>query len=166
MKTNKPAYLCLGSNDLNAKRYLAKAREGLNQKPGLQILAASSIYLTEPQNLRKQPWFHNQVIKLAASEAIQPAGLMKTALALETSLGRVRSGPRFGPRAIDIDILLYGNLVSDDPFCTLPHPRLLERAFALLPLLEIEPDIRICGKSASEWLAQLNWRQEGNKIFQ
>lgn len=157
-----PAYVCLGSNSANAAAMLAAALARL--EASAQVARASSIYLTEPQNLKAQPWFNNQVVKLL----VEPGHLafMRELLALESALGRKRSGPRFGPRLIDIDLLLFGDVVSADPVCLLPHPRLTERAFALLPLLEIEPRIIIQGKSARYWLGQIEWRQEGNLIFQ
>lgn len=157
-----PAYVCLGSNSDNAAAMLAAAVRLLGAS--WQVARVSSIYLTEPQNLKAQPWFNNQVVKLF----VEPGHLafMRELLALESALGRKRSGPRFGPRLIDIDLLLFGDVVSADPVCLLPHPRLAERAFALLPLLEIEPRIIIQGKPVRYWLGQIEWRQEGNLIFQ
>ena len=73
---------------------------------------------------------------------------------------------RFGPRAIDIDMLLFDDVVSDDPVCVLPHPRLSRRAFWLVPLLDIAPDIRIGGVRAEKLLTRLKWRLEDDKIFQ
>lgn len=160
------AYICLGSNVPNAPLFLARALRELSCLAGWQLLSASSIYMTEPQNYPDQPWFHNQVARIGTRECTIPAELMTSALAIERALGRKRDGPRFGPRCIDIDILLFGEIASADPFCILPHPRLIERAFALVPLLEIAPDIRILERMAREWLADLAWRQEGNKIFQ
>lgn len=158
-----PAYISLGSNWPDAPEKLAQARKALGAR--WPIAAASLIYQTEPQNLRDQPWFHNQALKLKIA-AIGHIELLRELLAIEKSLGRRRDGPRFGPRAIDIDLLLFGDAISSDPFCLLPHPRLTERAFALVPLLEIEPRIAINGRPAAEWLARLSWRLAGDKIFQ
>lgn len=157
-----PAYICLGSNSGNAAAMLEAALALL--EASWQVEKASSIYLTEPQDLKEQPWFNNQVVKMF----VKPGhlALMRELLALETALGRKRSGPRFGPRVIDIDLLLFGDVVSTDPLCLLPHPRLTERAFALLPLLEIEPRIIIGGEPVRHWLGRIEWKQEGNKIFQ
>ena len=99
----------------------------------------------------------------------QSVELMKRFLGIETLLGRVRSPDpalRFGPRAIDIDMLLFDDVVSDDPVCVLPHPRLSRRAFWLVPLLDIAPDIRIGGVRAERLLSRLKWRLEDDKIFQ
>lgn len=160
------AYFCLGSNITHARDYVAQAIHALSDLEGCSLVAASSPYLTEPQNYANQPWFHNQVIKMAIADHLTPRILMQAALDIEKKLGRQRNGPRYGPRAIDIDILLFGDIASSDPFCTLPHPRLVERAFALVPLLEIAPEIKILGRSAQYWLAALDWRLDGNKIFQ
>lgn len=160
------AYLCMGSNAPEARLCLDNALCQLAALAGWQLCDASAIYMTEPQNYHEQPWFHNQVIRMGTSGVPDPAALMANVLAIEQALGRKRDGPRFGPRSIDIDILLLGEIVSNDPFCTLPHPRLTARAFALVPLLEIAPEIRILGRAGREWLADLHWRQEGNKIFQ
>lgn len=157
-----PAYVCLGSNSANAADMLEAALRRL--KSFWHVEKASSIYLTEPQGLKTQPWFNNQVVKML----VEPGHLafMRDLLGLESALGRQRIGPRFGPRVIDLDLLLFGAVVSTDPDCQLPHPRLTERAFALLPLLEIEPRIMIAGKTALQWLGQIEWRLEGNRIFQ
>lgn len=144
---------------------LARARAGIAALPGCALLAASSIYETEPQGYADQPWFHNQVLAVTAAEP-DPARLLRSLLALETRLGRRRDGPRFGPRCIDIDLLLYGDVLLDDPVCALPHPRLCERAFCLVPLLELAPDLVVNGVAAAELLARLAFRREGNKIFQ
>lgn len=160
------AYVSLGSNFPEAARVLKRAKTGVNLLGCCRVSAASSIYLTEPQNLKEQPWFSNQVLKLEIWPGLAPEELLRRLLDLETWLGRTRNGPRFGPRLIDIDLLFFAGIEQNDPDCILPHPRLLERAFCLAPLLEIEPELRIKGKGALSWLGQLPWRLEGNKIFQ
>lgn len=159
-------FLGLGSNCENAEQMLAQARERVTALPQIEICAVSSIYETEPQGYAAQPWFLNQVVKLKAGGQWPPAALMVKLLAVEASLGRKRGPIRFGPRAIDIDILLYNNLISDNPVCILPHPRLAARAFALVPLSEIAPGRLIGHKTVEECLNALRWRMDGNKIFQ
>lgn len=160
------AYLSLGSNFANAAQMLSMARERIAELPQCAIGRASTVYLTEPQGYAAQPWFHNQVIQLKLGPNWQPHTLMRALLNIETKLGRRRGPIRFGPRAIDIDILLFDDLCQDDPVCILPHPRLHERAFALAPLLDTAPEIEIGGKPARELLNALIWRLDGNKIFQ
>lgn len=162
----RTAYLGLGSNAANAAQMLALARERIAALPHCAIGKISPIYLTEPQGYADQPWFHNQVIQLQLADTWLPQALMQALLRIEHDLGRRRGPIRFGPRAIDLDILLYDDLRLDDPVCTLPHPRLKERAFALAPLCDLAPDLVIVGKPARELLAALPWRLDGNKIFQ
>lgn len=158
------AFLSLGSNFPHAIARLACARVGIGDLAECELIAASAIYVTEPQGYDAQPWFHNQVLRIETFLGART--LLKKLLALETQLGRRRDGPRFGPRCIDIDLLLYEDLELADPFCTVPHPRLCERAFCLVPLLELCPDLTIKGVSVSELLRRLDWRLAGNKIFQ
>lgn len=160
------AYLSLGSNTANAAQMLALARERIAALPDCTLTKFSPVYLTEPQGYAEQPWFHNQVIELELADSWQPQALMKQLLRIEYQLGRRRGPIRFGPRVIDLDILLYDDLQLDDPECTLPHPRLTERAFALVPLCDLDPDAIIYGKTAREFLAGLPWRLDGNRIFQ
>ncbi|MBD5553309.1 MAG: 2-amino-4-hydroxy-6-hydroxymethyldihydropteridine diphosphokinase [Desulfovibrio sp.] len=158
-------WLSLGSNSPAAPAMLARARAGIAALPGCELLAASSIYETEPQGYADQPWFHNQVLAVTAAET-DPVRFLASLLALETRLGRRRAGPRFGPRCIDIDLLLFGDALLAEPVCALPHPRLCERAFCLVPMLELAPDLVINGVAAADLLARLAYRREGNKIFQ
>lgn len=167
MKTQNIVYISLGSNSANSQGMLAKARAGVAGLRGINILSASAIYCTEPQGYKAQPWFANQVLKLSAENGWQPEYLMDALLHLETRLGRIRANSwRNGPRAIDLDILLFGDMRSESQECLLPHPRMLQRAFVLLPLLELEPELAIEGAPAGFWLNRLDWRREDDKIFQ
>lgn len=159
-------FLSLGSNAENAEEMLARALVAIAGLSSLRVLKVSSVYLTEPQGFAAQPWFHNQAAALAAGPEWTPVTLMQALLGIETGLGRVRGPIRLGPRSIDLDMLLYDDVVSDDPVCILPHPRLCRRAFALVPLAEIAPRKLISGKTATEWLAGLHWLLDGRKIFQ
>ena len=162
-------YLGLGANLPPAAGRVARALAEIGRIPGLALGQASPLYLTEPQLYRDQPWFSNQVARFSADASWEPVPLMRRLLELETALGRVRSadpGLRYGPRAIDIDMLLFDGLVSADPVCTLPHPRLGERAFWLVPLRDIAPDLLVQGTPVGRLLEGLRWSSEGGRIWQ
>lgn len=133
---NHTVYLALGSN-------LGDRRENLRQAvaslpPQMVVKAKSNIYETPPWGYENQPMFLNQAVK--AETYLDPQPLIKHLKRLETALGR-RETFQNGPRTIDIDILFYDNLVLESPVLTLPHPRLHERAFVLLPMTDIAPDL-------------------------
>ena len=129
-------YLGLGSNLGDRKQNLARALELLSQH--LKIEQVSSIYETEPVGYEQQPLFLNAVCRI--STELNPEKLLRLAKKIEAKLGRAPSFPN-APRPIDIDILLYGDEVFSDKELTIPHPRLAERAFVLMPLAEIAPDL-------------------------
>lgn len=167
-----PVWIGLGSNSPDAPQRLEAALAGLAAMDGLAIAKVSPVYRTEPQDYADQPFFYNQVLEARADARWHPVALMRALLELEASLGRRRSPDpalRFGPRAIDIDMLLCGEggaLASDDPVCLLPHPRLVRRAFWLVPLRDIAPHLAIQGESVGTHLARLAWTMEDNIIFQ
>ncbi len=113
---------------------LAAAREALAALPATSLVAASGLYETAPQDLEDQPDFLNQVVCL--DTGLQPRDLLSECQRIESEHGRTRT-LRFGPRTLDIDILLIQDVESDDPVLTLPHPRLVQRAFVLVPLAEV-----------------------------
>lgn len=165
----KKAYISLGANSVDSLERLSRARTALGTLPGAKIVAESAIYLTEPQGMTNQPWFHNQAILMNLEASWEAREFLKSLLALEAALGRVRSADpalRYGPRAIDLDLLLFSGVTLNDPLCQIPHPRICERAFVLIPLREIAPDLKIYGKPVAYWLNCLNWTQDGNKIWQ
>lgn len=164
-----PAFVCLGSNMGNAAVHLAEGREALASLPGVRLAAASSLYRTEPQGRKDQPWFLNQVVRLDCSEEITSLWLLDAMLEKETELGRVRhEGDHFGPRSIDMDLLLFGHeQTSAGEHLILPHPRMEERAFVLVPLLEIAPELVMPdGRKVKSLLEKLSYRVEGSAIFQ
>jgi 2-amino-4-hydroxy-6-hydroxymethyldihydropteridine pyrophosphokinase len=128
-------FLGLGTNLGSRAENLTAAREQLAAK--LRVLRASSVYETEPWGFREQPAFLNQVLQ--AETDLSPARLLRYLKRLEKQLGRTKSF-RYGPRLIDIDILFYAQLVINTRRLQIPHPRLPERAFVLVPLAEIAPD--------------------------
>ncbi len=129
-------YLSLGSNLGDRLTNLHNAISCL--PPKVQPIIQSSVYQTEPWGYSDQPAFLNQVIK--ADTSLEPTNLLKFLKQIEVILGRKETF-RFGPRLIDLDILFYDDLVLETPRLTIPHPRISERAFVLIPLAEIAPDL-------------------------
>lgn len=163
------AYISLGSNMGDGDAHLARARTAVAALPGVIVAAASSVYRTEPQGRKDQPWFVNQVLGLDCGPAMSADALLDALLDIEARLGRVRDpADRFGPRVIDLDVLVFGDEVrTDDARLTLPHPRMNERAFVLVPLREIAPDLIISpGHRVEDLERALPHRVEGDRIFQ
>ncbi|MBN2141351.1 MAG: 2-amino-4-hydroxy-6-hydroxymethyldihydropteridine diphosphokinase [Desulfovibrionaceae bacterium] len=162
------AYVSLGSNLGERQENLCTALAKLEiYGGGLRVARRSAVYLTEPQGEKDQEWFANQVVGLEIDPVIwSPEGVMSTLLAIEAQLGRERGEPG-GPRVIDLDLLLWDDLVMQSDFLTLPHPRMLKRAFVLVPLREIAPDLVLPGAgSVEQCLAALDYRVEGQRIWQ
>jgi 2-amino-4-hydroxy-6-hydroxymethyldihydropteridine diphosphokinase len=130
-------YLGLGSNLGDRDANLRAALDRLGEF--IQVGRVSSVYETEPLLVEDQPLFHNLVC--AGQTPLDPFSLLRTLKRIESALGRV-PGPRYGPRVIDIDILLFDDLAQTTPELTIPHPAMLERAFVLIPLAEIAPNQR------------------------
>jgi 2-amino-4-hydroxy-6-hydroxymethyldihydropteridine diphosphokinase len=149
---SKTVYLSLGSNVGDRARNLQDAIEAL-AGAGAEVIRISSIYETEPVDLREQPWFLNCVVE--AQTNLPPLELLLALRAIETHMGSKKLVPK-GPRLIDMDILLYGNEAIDAPELQVPHPRMHQRRFVLAPLAEIAPQSRhpISGLTAAEMLAR------------
>lgn len=139
------AYLSLGSNLGDRLGYLARAVAGL-EAPHTRIRAVSSLYETAPQGKLDQPAFLNAV--LAVETDLTPADLLRHMLAVEQGLGRVRT-ERWGPRTIDIDMLLFGDSIIRTADLEVPHPRMQERSFVLIPLLDVAPHLPYRGALAA-----------------
>lgn len=131
------AFVALGGNLDDPASLIRTVFSELDQLPGCRLLRTSSLYRTAPVGYDFQPDFINAVVLLETT--CSPRALLMELLAMETRHGRVRS-IRNGPRTLDLDILLYDNLILDDANLTLPHPRMHMRPFVLVPLLEIAPD--------------------------
>lgn len=148
--------LSLGGNLGNRLSNLQAAVDSLADTPGLTVIAVSPVYETAALTLphaSEQPEYFNAVV--AVETSLPPEFLLMRTLAVEDALGRVRD-VRWGPRTIDIDVVLYDELVSDDPDLTLPHPRAHERAFVLAPWYEIAPEQELPGHGRiSDLLAAL-----------
>jgi|SRR5688572_5595084 2-amino-4-hydroxy-6-hydroxymethyldihydropteridine diphosphokinase len=150
---NHTVYLALGSNLDNRLTNLKQAVAAL--PPQMEVKAKSHVYETPPWGYEDQPKFLNQVVKV--STYLEPEPLLKHIKRLEVMLGR-KASFLYGPRLIDIDILFYDDLVLDTPSLVIPHPRLHERGFVLLPLMDIAPDLMhpVEKKSVRELLAFCN----------
>lgn len=146
------AYLSLGSNIGDREGNLRNAIEKLGGAGKVERI--SSFYETEPVEFTEQPWFLNCALELTTE--LEPRELLDAVLRIEQSMGRKRIQPK-GPRTIDIDILLYGDLVVNEPGLAIPHPAMHERKFVLAPLAEIAPEVQhpVRKKSASEMLREL-----------
>ncbi|WP_141054162.1 2-amino-4-hydroxy-6-hydroxymethyldihydropteridine diphosphokinase [Tepidiphilus succinatimandens] len=149
------SYVALGANLGEAETTVRAAIAALGRLPGTQLVAASSLYRTAPLEVPEpQPDYINAVARLATT--LTPHALLDELLALEARFGRVRPY-RWAPRALDLDLLLYGDVVLDTPRLTLPHPRLHRRAFVLEPLLELDSFLEAPGLGPlSAWRARLS----------
>ncbi|GMK42562.1 2-amino-4-hydroxy-6-hydroxymethyldihydropteridine pyrophosphokinase [Paenibacillus sp. CCS19] len=130
----KEAYVALGSNLGDRERTLRQAIEELSARAGIQVERVSDIYETDPVGYTDQPAFLNMAVAVRTS--LEPDDLLTELLDIEQQLGRVRD-IRWGPRTVDLDLLLYEEVSMDTQRLTLPHPRMMERAFVLVPLCDV-----------------------------
>jgi len=148
------AYVALGSNLGDPRRQLLDAMAALANLPDTRLLQRSRLYRTPPWGVLEQPPFINAAVEL--DTALSPHALLDAMLAIEQRAGRVRA-ERNGPRTLDLDLLHVDGVQLDDPQLTLPHPRMAERAFVLLPLHDIAPTLRLPGQATvAELLARLD----------
>ncbi|MEU6531737.1 2-amino-4-hydroxy-6-hydroxymethyldihydropteridine diphosphokinase [Streptomyces sp. NPDC046928] len=143
----KWAVISLGSNLGNRLETLQGAVDALADTPGLRIKGVSPVYETEPWGVEpgSQPSYFNAVVVLKTT--LPPSSLLERAHAVEEAFHRVRD-ERWGARTLDVDIVAYADVVSDDPVLTLPHPRAHERAFVLAPWLDLDPEALLPGRGA------------------
>ncbi|MFF0304589.1 2-amino-4-hydroxy-6-hydroxymethyldihydropteridine diphosphokinase [Streptomyces sp. NPDC001651] len=141
----KRAVISLGSNLGNRLETLQGAVDALADTPGLRVKGVSPVYETEPWGVEpgSQPSYFNAVVVLKTT--LPPSSLLERAHAVEEAFHRVRD-ERWGARTLDVDIVAYADLVSDDPVLTLPHPRAHERAFVLAPWLDLDPEALLPGR--------------------
>lgn len=147
------AYLGLGGNLGDPRRTMATALQALDRADGVSVAMVSSLYRTPPWGGVEQPDFLNCVAGVRT--VLEPRALLDLCLTTELALKRVRA-ERWGPRVIDIDLLVHGDRHIDEDGLVIPHPRMLERAFVLVPLAEIAPALELDGLAMRERLAQLD----------
>ena len=143
-------YVGLGSNLGDREATLRAAVAALGATPGVELAAVSTLTETDPVGMVDQPRFLNGAC--AIQTELSPRELLDRLLAVERALGRDRTGPRHGPRTIDLDLLLYGEEQVDEPGLRVPHPRLHERRFALEPVAELDPTLGIPGRGPVQTL--------------
>ncbi|MGN6312578.1 MAG: 2-amino-4-hydroxy-6-hydroxymethyldihydropteridine diphosphokinase [Rhodanobacteraceae bacterium] len=149
------AYIALGSNLDDPRAQVLRGFELLSRLPDTKLLARSRLYRSMPWGVLDQPEFVNAAAEIETTLA--PRELLASLLGIERAAGRDRSGARWGPRVLDLDLLLCGNVVLDEPGLILPHPHLHERAFVLLPLDDLAPDLDVPGRGrVRELLAQVD----------
>ena len=147
------AYLGLGGNLGDRCQYLTEAVRALNDEPGISVKTVSSVYETKPVGVVDQPDFLNLVARVTTE--LSARDLLARCLRIETGLGRVRT-ERWGPRTIDIDVLWFDGQTMNEPDLVLPHPRMLTRAFVLVPLAEIAPELLLDGRSMAALATRLD----------
>jgi 2-amino-4-hydroxy-6-hydroxymethyldihydropteridine diphosphokinase len=144
-------FVGLGANLEDPRAQIDRALALLAAEDGVEVIAMSTLRETDPVGYEDQPRFLNGAAELRTT--LSARELLERLLEIERRMGRVRGeGPRFGPRTIDLDLLLYGDEVIDEPGLEIPHPRLHERAFALEPLAELDPALEIPGRGPVQTL--------------
>jgi 2-amino-4-hydroxy-6-hydroxymethyldihydropteridine diphosphokinase len=138
------AHVGLGSNLGDSRAILGQAVQALGGLPGCEVLARSADYQTPPWGPVPQPDYVNAAVRLRTR--LTAPDLLEALLATERAFGRIRPGERWGPRTLDLDLLLHGETACHTPRLQLPHPRIAERAFVLLPLADIDPALEIPGQ--------------------
>ena len=157
------AYIGLGSNLGDRARNIRKALKMLNKADGVSVLAISSLYETEPEGYEDQGWFVNAVAQINTDSS--PNELLGLCKKIEREMGRKKT-VRWGPREIDLDILLYDRLRLNSPNLVIPHPRMRQRAFVLAPLAEIDGSILhpVLDKTIEALLVELQTTKSVQKI--
>lgn len=151
-------FIGLGGNLGDREALLAEALRKLDATPGVKVVAVSSLYETKPIGPTVQPDFLNLVAKLDTN--LPPYALLNTCLRVETELGRERR-ERWGPRTVDLDVLWAEGVAQSDEKLTIPHPRMHERAFVLVPLGELAPKLKLDGVAVSELVKALGDQAAG-----
>jgi 2-amino-4-hydroxy-6-hydroxymethyldihydropteridine diphosphokinase len=149
------AYIGLGANLGDREGSLRTAVDRLGASRDIDVVAVSSVRETDPVGYTDQPRFLNAATVVETTLGARE--LLDRLLAIERELGRTRQGPRFGPRTIDLDLLVYGDETVDEPGLRIPHPRLHERSFVLEPLAELDPGLVVPGSGkVADLLAKLD----------
>ncbi|MEA2015815.1 MAG: 2-amino-4-hydroxy-6-hydroxymethyldihydropteridine diphosphokinase [Actinomycetota bacterium] len=156
-------YMSLGSNIGDREKNLRKAAGMIGAGKNIDIIEVSSIYETEPMYFKEQNSFYNIVLKAKVSDKTSPFGVMGYLKKVESGFGN-RNNKRYGPRAIDIDILYYGDMSINSEFLTIPHPRIEERKFVMVPLSEIDPDFKIKGSEIKSFIEKEGLKEKVDLI--
>lgn len=158
------AYIGLGSNLGDRELKLLMAVAELGKLPGTRVTGVSQFYETDPVGGVPQDNFYNAVARIVTT--LSPFLLLDELKRVETEVFQRKSSKRWGPRSMDLDILLYGELVLESDRLTIPHPRLAERRFALQPLSDLAPDLvhPVLGKSVAQLLAALTTTEKVVKL--
>src|SRR4030066_1156841 len=157
-------YISLGSNIGNREDNLRKAVDLINSNPGIKIIKVSSIYETEPMYLKEQNSFYNVVLEERVDIKVSPFELMGFLKSIEYDIGRKKAEKKYGPRIIDIDLLYYGEISLESDFLTIPHSRIIERKFVLIPLSEIAPELIIEDTNIKKFTKEANLAEKVNFI--
>lgn len=150
----RPAYIGIGSNLEAPATQVERALAAIAALPGCKLVSSSSKYLSAPLGPADQPDYINAVVAILTR--LNAADLLAELQAIERTQGRTRSGERWGARTLDLDLLVFGSESIDEPGLTVPHPRIAERNFVLLPLAEIAPQLQIPGLGAVAVVAAKN----------
>ncbi len=152
----RPVFLSLGSNIGRRRANCLAALNMLAGVDGINILDTSPFYLTEPVDYTEQDWFVNGAVKIGAG--IGPFELLAVTQEIQEACGRRKTAIRFGPRALDIDIIFFGDEIISGPGLTIPHPRMHKRRFVLQPICDIDPTVvhPLLGQTVRELLSKLD----------
>jgi 2-amino-4-hydroxy-6-hydroxymethyldihydropteridine diphosphokinase len=145
----RTAYLGLGGNIGDPVAAMAEALRAFDARPDCSVVAVSRLYRTPPWGKTDQDWFFNAAA--AIETTLEPHALLDLCLEIERSMKRVRV-ERWGPRTIDLDVLAYDDVTLSDDRLTLPHPRMKDRAFVLMPLVDLSRKPKVEGRAAEAWL--------------
>jgi len=157
-------FMSLGSNLGDREKNLRGAVDRIDRHRSIDVIKVSSIYETEPMYVKDQDSFFNIVIGAGVGEGFSPFEMLGYLKSIEYSMGRKENTVKYGPRVIDIDILYFGETEIISDFLVIPHPRISERKFVLMPLNEIAPDFRFNNRSMAEILKNSNLKEEVEKI--
>lgn len=152
-QAEQQAYLSIGGNLGDPRRAMTAALQMLDADLSTRVIAVSSIWRTPPWGDVNQPHFLNAAAEVRTT--LSARGLLTLCLSIETRLKRIRTA-KGGPRSIDVDVLTYGNGTYREIDMEIPHPRMLERAFVIVPLLEIAPDVTVGGRPVADFLPQVD----------
>jgi len=157
-------YLSLGSNIGDRENNLRKAVDLIGDNAAINVVKVSSIYETEPMYLKDQNYFYNIVLKAQIDSELGPFGMMGFLKGIEYGMGRRRVEKKYGPRIIDIDLLYYGEKSIESDFLTIPHPKIKERKFVLVPLSEVSPEFIMEGTNVKRFIKEADLIEKVNLV--